>query len=248
MVPAGDGGEDPFGVGRPDEGLAVFVVLSDVAAYGDLQIDERTEDLALDPGAGWALRRTLDGTEPRGAGGCEVEGPAGVTDEPGGHLGVFVGGVIVDEGVDRLSRRHRGLNLVEEFLMPLAVHVAADHRTVEHVQRGEHQRHTVKRHTARRWQMRRARHWPMRIRSRRRSRRSPHLQPGAAPAPPRPRHRRCQQPPTGTARWRRWPGGSSARSCCQGRQTDGEMIAQWSDGFQAHVAGALDGPFVVLLQ
>jgi hypothetical protein len=25
-------------------------------------------------------------------------------------------------------------------------------------------------------------------------------------------------------------------------------MAQWSDGFQAHVAGALDGPFIVLFQ
>jgi len=39
----------------------------------------------------------------------------------------------------------------------------------------------------------------------------------------------------------------AARSGCQGRQTDGEIIAKWRDGFQRHVSGALDRPFVVLL-
>lgn len=32
------------------------------------------------------------------------------------------------------------------------------------------------------------------------------------------------------------------------RKADGWMIAQWRDDFQRHVAGALDGPLVVLLE
>ena len=40
----------------------------------------------------------------------------------------------------------------------------------------------------------------------------------------------------------------AARSGCHGRQSDDGSIAQRSDGFQAHVAGALDRPFVILLQ
>jgi len=41
---------------------------------------------------------------------------------------------------NRLSGRHRGLDLVEEadeLLMPVALHVAADHRAIQHVERGE---------------------------------------------------------------------------------------------------------------
>jgi transposase len=56
------------------------------------------------------------------------------------RVGVLVGGVVVDDGVNRLTGRHRGLDLVEEadkLLMPVALHVAADHRAVQHVQRGE---------------------------------------------------------------------------------------------------------------
>jgi len=61
-------------------------------------------------------------------------------DEPGAHLGVFAGGVVVDDGVNRFPGQHNGLNLVEEaeeLLMSMALHVAADDRAVQHVQRGE---------------------------------------------------------------------------------------------------------------
>lgn len=39
-----------------------------------------------------------------------------------------------------------------------------------------------------------------------------------------------------------------ARSGCQGWQADGCIIAEGRDGFQAHVVGEVDGPFIVLLQ
>ena len=38
------------------------------------------------------------------------------------------------------------------------------------------------------------------------------------------------------------------RSACHGGQADEGIIAQRGDGFQRHVAGALDGPFVVLFE
>ena len=40
----------------------------------------------------------------------------------------------------------------------------------------------------------------------------------------------------------------AALSGCHGRQADGISIAYRGDGFQCHVAGALDGPFVVLFE
>ncbi len=41
--------------------------------------------------------------------------------------------------------------------------------------------------------------------------------------------------------WPVWSGG-------HGGQADERIIAQRRDGFQAHVAGALDGPFIVLFE
>ena len=124
----------------------MLVVLGDVAVDGGLEVDERAEDPALEPASGEGREEALHGVEPGCAGGGEVEGPAGVADEPGAHLGVLVGGIVVDHGVNHLPGRHRGLDLVEEadeLLMPVALHVAADHRAVQHVQRGEQRRRAV---------------------------------------------------------------------------------------------------------
>ena len=55
-------------------------------------------------------------------------------------LGMLVGGVVVDDGVDQLAGRDLRLDGVEEadeLLMPMALHAAADHRAVQHVERGE---------------------------------------------------------------------------------------------------------------
>jgi hypothetical protein len=126
----------------------MFVLLGDVAVDGGLEVDERAEDPALEPAPGERREEALNGVEPRGAGRGEVEGPAGMACEPGAHLGVLVRGVVVplrvafgsDDGLNRLASWHRGLDLVEEadeLLMPVALHVAADHRAIQHVQRGE---------------------------------------------------------------------------------------------------------------
>ena len=128
------------------KGLGCVVVLGDVAVDGGLQVDERAEDPALEPPPGERREEALHGVEPGCAGRGEVEGPARVADEPGAHLGVLVGGVVVDHGVDHLAGRHGGLDLVEEadeLLMPVALHVAADHRAVQHVERGEQRRRAV---------------------------------------------------------------------------------------------------------
>ena len=69
-----------------------------------------------------------------------MEGPAGMTVQPRPDLGVLVGGVVVDDGVDHFAGRDGALDGVEEtdeFLMAMALHVAADGRAVEHVERGK---------------------------------------------------------------------------------------------------------------
>ena len=57
-----------------------------------------------------------------------------------------MGGVIVDDGVNRLSSGNLLLDDIEEaneLLMAMALHVAADHRAVEDVHRGEQRRRAV---------------------------------------------------------------------------------------------------------
>ena len=76
----------------------------------------------------------------------EVEGPARVPGQPPLHLRVFVGGVVVEDGVDHQSFRHRGLDGIgkaDELLMLLALLAAGDDRAVEHVEGGERRRRAV---------------------------------------------------------------------------------------------------------
>jgi len=60
--------------------------------------------------------------------------------KPFADLGMPVRGIVVDDRVDRLSLGNVRVNLIEEadeFLMPMALHVAADNGAVENIERGE---------------------------------------------------------------------------------------------------------------
>ena len=60
--------------------------------------------------------------------------------QPGAHLGLLVGRIIVENDVDGLVGRQFGFDGVEEpdeLLMPVTLHVAADHRSIEDIERGE---------------------------------------------------------------------------------------------------------------
>ena len=66
--------------------------------------------------------------------------PARVPGEPGTHLGVLGGGIIVEDGVDQLAGRHGGLDPIEkadELLVAVPCHALADHGAVEDIERGE---------------------------------------------------------------------------------------------------------------
>src|SRR6188472_3056749 len=117
--------DDAIGIGGPDEGFGRPVVLVEIAVDGGLEVDQGMEDTALEPTAGEGCEEGLDGVGPRTGGRCEVEGPAGVTSEPGTDLGVLVGGVVVEDGVDQLAGWHGGLDPVEEadeLLVPVPRH------------------------------------------------------------------------------------------------------------------------------
>ena len=69
-----------------------------------------------------------------------------MTFEPSPNIGMLVGGVVVDDGVDRLASGNLLLDDIEEankLLMAMALHGAADHRAVEDVHRGEQRRRPV---------------------------------------------------------------------------------------------------------
>ena len=60
--------------------------------------------------------------------------------QPGAHLGMLVGGIVVQDHKDDLAREDVALDRVQEadkFLMAVALHVLPRHRSVEHVQRRE---------------------------------------------------------------------------------------------------------------
>ena len=57
---------------------------------------------------------SIDRFEPGCGGRGEVEGPAGMAGKPGAHLGMFVGGIVVDDGVDHLSLRHLRLEVLRK--------------------------------------------------------------------------------------------------------------------------------------
>src|ERR1700735_1308009 len=66
--------------------------------------------------------------------------------EPGQHLRMVVGGIIVEDGVDHLAGRHGpldGCDEADELLMSMARHAATDDLAFEHAERGEQGRRAV---------------------------------------------------------------------------------------------------------
>src|SRR3546814_15561580 len=66
--------------------------------------------------------------------------------EPGTDLRMLVCCVIVEDGVDAFVRRDGGLDGVEEadeLLVAVPLHVAADDRYIEDIQRCEQRRHSM---------------------------------------------------------------------------------------------------------
>ena len=74
-MPAPDGGDDFIGIGGPDEGFWVFVVLIQEAVDGGLKVDDGAEDTALQAALGELGEEALDGVEP-GRRGFPTRSPA----------------------------------------------------------------------------------------------------------------------------------------------------------------------------
>ncbi len=75
-------------------------MLLEVAIDGGLKVNDRLEDAAPNTPSGESREEVLDGVEPEAGGWGEVEHPSRMTFELGADVGVFVRGVVVEDGVD----------------------------------------------------------------------------------------------------------------------------------------------------
>ena len=94
---AADFFEDGIGGSGPDEGTAFGVVVGDEVIDLLDQFADVFEGAAADGALGNQGEPALDLIKPTGIGGSEVQVIARVTGQPGFNLGMFVGGVIVQE-------------------------------------------------------------------------------------------------------------------------------------------------------
>jgi hypothetical protein len=82
----------------------------------------------------------FDGVEPQGRGRREMERPARMIGQPFENVGLFVSGVVVDDGVDDFSGwdgAFDGVEEADELLVAMPLHAASDPGSVEDVERGE---------------------------------------------------------------------------------------------------------------
>ena len=105
-MPSFNGGDDFVWIGGPGEGLRLFVVLFEEAIDGGLEIGDGSEHASLKSPLREYCEKSLDGIEPGRRNWREVERPARMASKPLAHLGMFVRRIIIDDGVDRLSRRN----------------------------------------------------------------------------------------------------------------------------------------------
>jgi hypothetical protein len=106
LAPAFDGSDDLVGIGSPDEGLGIMIGLRDETVDHGLELDEGAEDAALDAAPRELSEEAFDGVKPRAGSRGEAGDEAGMPAEPGFDLRMVVGGVVIDDDVDDLARRH----------------------------------------------------------------------------------------------------------------------------------------------
>ena len=98
-----DGGDDFVGIGSPGEGVGVLIALFEEAVDRGLQVGDGAKDAAFEPALCERGEEALDRAEP--GSGCrrEMECQSRMTFEPSANVGMLMGGVVVDDGVESLS-------------------------------------------------------------------------------------------------------------------------------------------------
>src|SRR6516162_1976666 len=117
-----------------------MIGLRNESVDGGLELYEGAEGAALEAAPRELGEEALDSVEPGARSRSEVEDEAGMAGEPRLDLRMLVSGVVVDDHVDDLARRHFGLDGIEEtdeLLMAMALHTAADDLALEHVESGK---------------------------------------------------------------------------------------------------------------
>ena len=129
MFPSVDLFDDSVGVGGPDEGFWILVVLGEEAIDSGLEIDDGMEHTAFQPPFRELGEEALDGIEPGGRGRREVEMEPWMALQPCLDLCVLVGRVVVDDEMGFPVLWGLAIDLVEEadeLLMPVALYALAD--------------------------------------------------------------------------------------------------------------------------
>ena len=113
-MPSACGGDDPVGIGSPDERLGAAVVFGEKTVDRGLQIDKRTKDATFEAAARELGEEAFDGVQPGGGGRREVKCPARMSNEPGSDFGMLMAGVVVEDHVDQPASRNLAFDAVEE--------------------------------------------------------------------------------------------------------------------------------------
>src|SRR5436309_7691309 len=96
-MPSGDFFKDLGGLGLPDEGFGIDIVVLQVGLNGRLEISHAFEDAAANGILCNEAEEALDLIEPGGGGRGEVEMDTLMPSQPRLDVGVLVGGVVVDD-------------------------------------------------------------------------------------------------------------------------------------------------------
>ena len=126
--------------------LGRFVVGLDISLDGVFEIGDGFESAPPYFPAGNRREESLDRVEPRGRRGGEVECPSRMVGEPRQDLGVFVGRVIIGDGMNDLSGGDGSFDSVQELnelLMPMLFHATPDNGSIQDVERGEQRSRAV---------------------------------------------------------------------------------------------------------
>ena len=139
-MPSSDSGDDFVWVLGPGKGFWVCVGVVEEAVDGIFEFPQGSEYAALETLLCELGKEALDSVEP--GSGCrgEVEDKPPMFFEPLHDVGMLVGGIVVDDDMDRLFLGYSGLDDVQkadELLMAMALHALADNLALKDIERRE---------------------------------------------------------------------------------------------------------------
>jgi len=132
-----DFGEDVVGTGGPAVRFGVGIATIKVVQDGLFQFMDAAEDAAANPFLGEVAEEALDQVEPGSRGGREVQMEARMLAQPGGHVGMLVGRIVVDDEMDRqglVGLSIESLQELQKLVMTMLRETFADDGAFLHVE------------------------------------------------------------------------------------------------------------------